>query len=339
MAKKTLILAIERDSDQARLLSEVIHQRLRADLVLAETVEHAMTSLRKRVPDLVLIPALLSPREESALRDGLRANGGNAHVQLLTIPMLAPTVEAPKPRGMLSRFRRDKSQDVTEAGFSPAAFAEQIAEYLEKSGGAGRDAGRQHEEEGVGTAPAAAAAKPNTAREIDPVKPAETGEPFDHAMRLRDEPADPPIDVEASAAIDATSASADSPDLTDAMPFQVGREAQPASPTVASTQPEPPAAAATQEAARSAMPDASDAFGPIELALSDDNADWTAVMESFRGDLGGLTESPIATDLAPAPKDQTSRTEWAGINPLDSGFPTLLGRLHQLMEDADRTVA
>ena len=131
-----LILAIEPDRRQANQLTAVVKARLHADLVLGESAERALAALGDRVPDLILTSALLSPNDEVVLGERLRAfDGAAAHVQTLTIPVLAP----PRPRvrakagGMLSALRRGKARPAAPDGCDPAVFAAQCAEYLERA--------------------------------------------------------------------------------------------------------------------------------------------------------------------------------------------------------------
>jgi len=131
-----LILAIEPDRRQANQLNAVVKGRLHADLVLADSAERALAELGDRVPDLVLTSALLSPTDEVVLGDRLRAlNGVAAHVQTLTIPVLA----TPRPHvlkragGMLSALGLGRQQrDDVPDGCDPTVFAAQCAEYLER---------------------------------------------------------------------------------------------------------------------------------------------------------------------------------------------------------------
>src|SRR5262245_17397376 len=132
-----LILAIEPDRRQASQLNAVVRGRLHADLVLADSAEQALAELGDRVPDLILTSALLSPTDEVVLGERLRAlNGVAAHVQTLTIPVLA----SPRPRvlkragGMLSALGLGKPQqnDVPD-GCDPTVFAAQCAEYLDRA--------------------------------------------------------------------------------------------------------------------------------------------------------------------------------------------------------------
>src|SRR5213596_1521361 len=108
-----LILAIEPDRRQANQLTTVVKSRLHADLVLAESAARALAALGDRVPDLILTSALLSPTDEVVLGERLRAlDGAAAHVQTLTIPVLASgKSRSKKVGGMLSVLRRSKPQD------------------------------------------------------------------------------------------------------------------------------------------------------------------------------------------------------------------------------------
>ncbi len=131
-----LILAIEPDHRQATQLKAAVRRRLRADLVLADTAEAALAALGNRVPDLVLTSAFLSPRDETALAERLRAlDTAAAHVQTLTIPVLdAPRERAYVARGMLSVLLRDRGHTQTAPdGCDPAVFADQCAAYLERA--------------------------------------------------------------------------------------------------------------------------------------------------------------------------------------------------------------
>ncbi len=59
-----LILAIEPDPKQAATLKRLVRERVRADLVLDDSKDAALAAFRTQVPDLILVTALLSPREK-----------------------------------------------------------------------------------------------------------------------------------------------------------------------------------------------------------------------------------------------------------------------------------
>jgi hypothetical protein len=129
-----LILAIESDKRQAAQITAIARQRLKAELILADSAERGLAALGDRVPDLILTPVLLSPRDEDAIADHLRAlDIRAAHVQTLTVPLLAAPASSSPVRGMLKTLRRDKSSPAIAEGCDPALFAEQVEAYLERA--------------------------------------------------------------------------------------------------------------------------------------------------------------------------------------------------------------
>src|SRR5215468_2229812 len=127
----SLILAVEPDRRQAAHLTHIVRQRVGVELILAGTTELALAQIGNRVPDLILVPALLSPTEDAALAAALRVIATAAHVQMLTTPLFATAAPATRARGMLSAFRRAKPAKPATDGCDPAEFATQISSYLE----------------------------------------------------------------------------------------------------------------------------------------------------------------------------------------------------------------
>ena len=85
----SVILAIESNQQQIAQLTAIV-RGLGAELVSAKTAERALAALGDRVPDLILTPPLLLPKDEFALTDRLRELGTAAlHVQMLSVPILA----------------------------------------------------------------------------------------------------------------------------------------------------------------------------------------------------------------------------------------------------------
>ena len=109
-----------------------MRHRVGAELILAGTTESALDAIGSRVPDLVLVPALLSPQDDAALNAALRVIAAAAHVRTLTVPVFANGVEQESRGGLLSRWMRGRS-DATADGCDPAVFAEQISDYLREA--------------------------------------------------------------------------------------------------------------------------------------------------------------------------------------------------------------
>ncbi len=131
-----LVLAIEPDFRQAEILKRVIRQQVQADLVVVESRDAAIAALSACVPDVVLLTALLSPRDEEELVTHLRTLAGGEHIQTHTIPQLASTSSDPEVRatsvgGLLSKFRKSKKR-VAEPipGCDPSLFAEEVSAFL-----------------------------------------------------------------------------------------------------------------------------------------------------------------------------------------------------------------
>ena len=124
-----LILAIEADRRQAGHLAQIVHRRLGAELIVAETFEEALKVLGNRVPDLILVPALLSPEDDASLKFVLRVIAGTSHVQVLTTPTFAPPGTKRASRGVLPRFLRSRADGAAD-GCEHDKFAEHIASYL-----------------------------------------------------------------------------------------------------------------------------------------------------------------------------------------------------------------
>src|SRR5439155_20743240 len=84
-----IILAIEPDRQQAARLAAAVRGRVLAELILADTTEGALDAIGDRVPDMVLVPALLAPQDDAALAAALRVIAAATHVRTLTIPVLS----------------------------------------------------------------------------------------------------------------------------------------------------------------------------------------------------------------------------------------------------------
>src|SRR5262249_58599576 len=130
----SIILAIEPDRRQAAHVSAIVRNRVGAELILADTTEGALDAIGSQVPDLVLVPALLSPQDDAALNAALRVIAAATHVRTLTIPVFANNIERSARGGLLSRWRRGRAAEPpTPNGCDPAVFAEQISEYLREA--------------------------------------------------------------------------------------------------------------------------------------------------------------------------------------------------------------
>lgn len=130
------VLALEPDARQAAALKLVVSGRVGADFVLAESKDAALSAIRSAVPDLILLTALISPRDESEIADLIRETDGAEHTQTLTIPLLDLGTSKPakkKKRGLLSALTGEPESPGAPTGCDPAVFADEVANYLHQA--------------------------------------------------------------------------------------------------------------------------------------------------------------------------------------------------------------
>ena len=122
-----LVLALEPDLRQAEALAPIL-ERAGAELVLARSREDAVRALALRVPDLILVSALVSPRDEAEFTSYLRTRPDTAHLQTLSIPILAQAPAAAPAKRRRFGIGRLMSKGTTGApsGCAPDVFADEI---------------------------------------------------------------------------------------------------------------------------------------------------------------------------------------------------------------------
>jgi len=125
----SVVLVVEPDPVQAEVLRKAV-RRIDAELLLVSTTGEAIAAMRRSVPDLVLVSALLSPRDEDALFAHLRTLEGLSHLQTLTIPQLRRGKDSSKKGAAL--FRK-KGADAESGGCDPAVFAHEVRAYLTRA--------------------------------------------------------------------------------------------------------------------------------------------------------------------------------------------------------------
>jgi colicin import membrane protein len=132
----SLVLAIEPDHRQATTLKRVVREIVRAELVLVDSRDAAIAAINAQMPDVILVTALLSPRDEEELIAHLRAVDGAEHLQTHTIPQLAGSKGETETKsgggGLLGKFRKKKEPE-PNIGCDPELFAEEIRTFLARA--------------------------------------------------------------------------------------------------------------------------------------------------------------------------------------------------------------
>jgi CheY-like chemotaxis protein len=288
----SFILAIEPDRRQAARISALARNSLNVEVVITDSAERALAAISERIPDLILTPRLMSPKDEATLDKRLRElDGAGRHVQTLMIPLLASGGK--KEAGLLNRLRRSSSDDSSE-GCDPQVFAAQIAEYLERA-----DAERHLALERDRHKSSHDAADIVTAADVTLGQPA-AEEPGQSASGEPDQPAaEEPDALAVARADDVVVAPEELAAFVDHLEAQLGSKA--------AVQSQPDAPAETHE------PIAATAIAP-------------AASVTVRVDL------PVETseETPENPVDQESSDEWGYFDPQRVGFAALLAKLDEV---------
>lgn len=132
-----LVLAIEPDLRQAAIVKRIVREQALADVSVVDSLDAAMEAMRTSMPDVLLLSALLSPRDEDDLIAHLKTLGHAGHIQTHTIPQLASALQPGHANGsrggLLSAFRRKKEPAPIAAGCDPDLFADEIRVFLQRA--------------------------------------------------------------------------------------------------------------------------------------------------------------------------------------------------------------
>jgi len=131
-----LVVALEPDVRQATILKRVIRDHVHADLIVVDSRDATISAVNDRLPDVILLTALLSPRDEAEISAHLRTLSGAEHLQTHTIPQLASETQDGEPvtaqSGLLGKLRRKKASEPIP-GCDPVAFGEEISNFLARA--------------------------------------------------------------------------------------------------------------------------------------------------------------------------------------------------------------
>ena len=127
-----VVLAIEPDLRQAAILKRILKDKVKADLVVVDSRDAAIEAIARGVPDVMLLSALLSPRDEDELFHHLRSLKDADHLQTHTIPQLSSSLEdrTQSKGGLLKALRRKKKPEGPSAGCDPDLFADEIKTFI-----------------------------------------------------------------------------------------------------------------------------------------------------------------------------------------------------------------
>src|SRR4029450_3665308 len=126
----TRIFAIEPNPERAQALRQLIHDRLGADLVLADSTAAAIAAMTKQGADLILTSILLPPNDDSQLTNYLRECDQAGKVPVLLIPPVIEDHQTLMPKPWWSRLARSRKGSPPWPPYDPEAGAGRIRDAV-----------------------------------------------------------------------------------------------------------------------------------------------------------------------------------------------------------------
>ena len=127
------VLAIESNRDQARALRDTIATSAQAKVLIVESVESAMTAIEREVPRLILVSALLPPKDEGDLVERVRTLPRHVAPEILITPAFPGSERKQKHESAASLralFGRRQSRNPRPLPAANADFGHQLSAYL-----------------------------------------------------------------------------------------------------------------------------------------------------------------------------------------------------------------
>ena len=127
------LLAVQPDARQADALREALGPHIAEDLVVVvESVDHALSFIDQRVPDVILLPTLSPVAVEDYLIAYLATIPGAGHVQILGLPRLerADNSVSRRKKLIFPWRRSDTPPAVDTPVCDPDTFSQDVVAYL-----------------------------------------------------------------------------------------------------------------------------------------------------------------------------------------------------------------
>ena len=141
------LLVVQPDPVQADALCNALRGNVSEDIVVAESLDAALSLIDEKVPDVILLPSLMPAAVEDYVVAYLGATPGADHVQILGLPALRQPLE-PVPqkrtalgacqdwisRSIIPWWRRQELHheppSVDASGYDSRAFTKDVIDYL-----------------------------------------------------------------------------------------------------------------------------------------------------------------------------------------------------------------
>ena len=127
------VLAIQPDSAQAEILRKAFRGHIKEEVVVAGSLDEALASIDKGIPDVVLVPTLAPASVEDYLTSYLGSIPGTRHVQILGLPRLERSESGNPGRSFLFfnwRKRNLTPRAIDAPVCDPGVFTQDVVAYV-----------------------------------------------------------------------------------------------------------------------------------------------------------------------------------------------------------------
>jgi hypothetical protein len=128
-----LLLAFQPDPIQASALRDALRDQIRGEVVVVESIDTALATIDCRIPDVILLPALMPPAEEDYLMAYISTVPGADHVQTIGIPRFERRDVENLPTRSFFRWQRPQPHDARAVGCDSGVFARDVVDYLTRA--------------------------------------------------------------------------------------------------------------------------------------------------------------------------------------------------------------
>ena len=131
IAAMSWLLVIQPDAVQADVLRKALYAEISEQVVVAEELDYALSLIDQHLPDVILVPTLISASVEDHLIAYVSVIPGARHVQILGLPHLERAEESleQRTRSLFPWPRRGPRAALT-SGCDPAVFTRDVVTYL-----------------------------------------------------------------------------------------------------------------------------------------------------------------------------------------------------------------
>ena len=125
------LLVVQPDAVQADVLREALRTHVSEDVVVADSLDDALSSIDQSIPDIVLLPALIPADVEDYVLSYLGVIPDAKHVQILGIPVLErPEHSVQRRARSLMPWRQRSRREALTPGCDPETFTQDVIRYL-----------------------------------------------------------------------------------------------------------------------------------------------------------------------------------------------------------------